>query len=51
MDLVNDEDGYDPEADYEFTVGPMTPQEEQAAGAASPPASGEEDLVPQEDVW
>lgn len=51
MDLVNDEDGYDPEVEYQFTVGPMTPQEEQAAGAASPPASGDEELVPQEDVW
>ena len=58
MDLVDecdpaDEDGYTPEHDYQFTVGPMTPQEEQAiAGAPSPPVAEEDGgLVPEEQVW
>jgi len=55
MDLVDeDEDpnGYDPVRDYNFTVGPMTPQEEQAVGLATPgPASDDDGLTPREDVW
>lgn len=55
MDLVDEQegpDGYDPQQDYKFTVGPMTPQEEQAAGVAIAPTVNEEDgLTPREDVW
>jgi hypothetical protein len=56
MDLVDERedegDGYDPGRDYQFTAGPMTPQEEQAVtGAAVPPSVVEDELVPEEDVW
>ena len=52
MDLVDDEEGYDPNRDFLFTVGPMTPQEEQAIAGAAPAGTAEDtELVPQEDVW
>lgn len=57
MDLVDerdpdDEDGYDPGRDYQFVAGPMTPAEQQAAGAVQAPSTPEDDgLVPEEDVW
>lgn len=54
MDLVDVEEDYDPGRHYEFTVGELTPQEEQARpGAAAPePVEAEEDeLVPVATVW
>lgn len=58
MDLVDERDpedaeGYTPERDYAFTVGPMTPQEEQAvAGAVSPPdVDADDGLTPVEEAW
>lgn len=54
MDLVDEADPsnpYDPAESYEFTAGPMTPQEQEVVtGVAVAPAI-DEDLVPEEEVW
>jgi hypothetical protein len=51
MDLVNDEDGYDPDANYQFAVAPMTPQEAQVISGSSVETSDPDELIPEETVW
>lgn len=52
MDLVDENEDYDPMKEYGFSPGEMSPEEEQAlGGGAGPAADDENELVPREDVW
>ena len=53
MDLVDENEDYDPMTEYGFAPANMSPEEEHAlGGGADLPADDDDDgLVPQEDVW
>ena len=52
MDLVDENEDYDPMTEYGFAPGDMSPEEEHVLGGSAGTPTGEEDgLVPQEDVW
>ena len=52
LDLVEENDDYDPEREYGFQAQALSPEEQQAlAGKPAFEPDGESDLVPAEDVW
>lgn len=52
MDLVDENDDYDPATEYGFTPAGLSPEEEHVlSGAPAAPADGENGPVPVEDVW
>jgi hypothetical protein len=52
MDLVDENDDYDPAAEYGFSPTGLSPEEEHArSGAAAAPVDAEDGPIPAEDVW
>ena len=53
LDLVDEQDDYDPAADYGFTPTELRPEEEHVLTGIAPQVEDDEPagLVPQEDVW
>jgi hypothetical protein len=53
LDLVDENEGYDPMAEYGFQAAELSPEEQHALTGAPLVAADEEDgaLVPEEDVW
>jgi hypothetical protein len=52
MDLVDENDDYDPAAEYGFTPTGLSPEEEHVlSGAPAAPVDTEDGPVPAEDVW
>ena len=53
LDLVDEQDDYDPAADYGFTPTELRPEEEHVLTGISPQVADDEPagLVPREDVW
>ncbi len=53
LDLVDEQDDYDPAADYGFKPTELRPEEEHVLTGIQPQVEGDEPagLVPQEDVW
>ncbi len=53
MDLVTQDEDYDPGAQLGFAPAELSPEEQEAMTGASPPqeGAGDEELVPYEDAW
>ncbi|MCP5118121.1 MAG: BREX system ATP-binding protein BrxD, partial [bacterium] len=52
MDLLEENDDYDPAAEYGFTPSVLSPEEEQAlSGRRLEIQDADDELVPKEDVW
>jgi len=52
MDLVDENEDYDPMTEYGFAPAEMSPEEEHVlGGSAGAPTDQDDGLVPQEDVW
>jgi hypothetical protein len=52
MDLVEENEDYDPAVEYGFTPSVLSPEEEQAlTGSGLEIPDADDDLVPKEDVW
>ena len=51
MDLVDEHDDYDPMKEYGFSPKDLRPEEQEARTGEYPAIDGDDELVPQEDVW
>ena len=51
MDLVDENEDYDPMVEYGFAIADLSPEEEHVIGGGVLQAEEDDGLVPQEDVW